>query len=717
MATTGLDAVLNEIETLKQKVSRSFDTVHSMGGTVPETKALSNLPAAIASLAGSPEWSIDGSMLMTVEVNVPGAAYDLPTDATERAEILAGAYVAVSVPGYLMAPLKVTLDKLEDFITNIVVPVPETNPVSATVSLVLGHSATCAYRASPVEITLASGTSRSVQFRTHQMSGSGTTVEIARVQPYTSTASDSGDSWLMQKVTSATGTRTYLGYYNTNDTFVRDAGLKVGVWTVPSTAETIADCTEELAYGSATDTDIFSLLKVLGEEKIVDVNYVGDSSTITNKFVRFSPVYVKTTFEDVEVPIHNDYGETTGHKTVKCVIRWFCNTKADPDYHLHSAFVRYIRDGESFTEQEVPYAYVSRYPINNVSLTCGGVSYSMAKSQADGSNEVGNTREGFLGRCRNVNKATITVTDPDTDATLLTVPANSDSRAMSMIDLPMISLIEDLAYLLFGVDSQSQLRGVSTNTNPAQAQQANGTTDFIANLGVKLGGQNRTSSEFNFNFLDIEGGTWSAPGCMFPNYTSIMERITTTDAEGVPTSTTRNRYVVAIDRLDYNPGSSDVENMTANGYRWVAFNVGSNKRIGLDDTQVMRDAKLFCTDQTTTNVNYATKDAHWQGSAPSAIANYSSSATYAVNAYAVYDGKLYRCITAVETAEAFDSEKWELQVNKTIISRSCFLVARGNHRDSGGGLGAVTLGAGNALGYSDGYAWRSRLSFLPTGAE
>lgn len=38
---------------------------------------------------------------------------------------------------------------------------------------------------------------------------------------------------------------------------------------------------------------------------------------------------------------------------------------------------------------------------------------------------------------------------------------------------------------------------------------------------------------------------------------------------------------------------------------------------------------------------------------------YSSSATYAVNSIVNYDGKMWKCVTAVETAEAFDSTKWE----------------------------------------------------------
>ena len=48
------------------------------------------------------------------------------------------------------------------------------------------------------------------------------------------------------------------------------------------------------------------------------------------------------------------------------------------------------------------------------------------------------------------------------------------------------------------------------------------------------------------------------------------------------------------------------------------------------------------------------------GLTPSVIADvYDNTKTYAVGDYVVYTGKSYRCITAVETAEDFDSEKWD----------------------------------------------------------
>ena len=695
-------AVSNEVAAIRAELPNDYATAASLANAADK---LDVITAAVGSTG------VANLCIVDVALNPSGATYELPSDSATRAEILSNACIAVTVPGVL-DPIKVPLPALEGVAKRVMVPFPAGRESrAATISLELGPCATATYHATPVTVQLESGVIRTATLSTQQMSGAGTVVELARIQPYTSTANDAGDSWLARKVTSASGTRFHVGYYDSNNTFVKDAGVRVDVYTVPTNAASVADCEVAHAYGSDGDEDIFNILNVLGEEKIVDVIYTGDSAAVTNKFVRFSPVYVKTTYEDVAIPVCDANGQQVSTRTIPSVIRWFSNTAADSGYHLHSAFIRYIRDGESFTEQPVPYAYISRYPINNVSLTCGGVSKAMAKSQSDGSNEVGNTRAGFLDRCRNVNCATITVVDPATGDVLVTVPANSDSRAMSMVDVPAMSLIEDLAYLLFGVDAQSQLRGVSDNS--AGGEQPNGKSDYIANLGIKLGGRAPKSSLYNFNFLDIEGGTWSAPGCMFVGWTSVFERNTTTDAEGVPTSTTRNRYVFSLDRLDHNPGSSDVDNLLANGCRWVSFNVGNKRRIGLDDSQGMRDAKLFCSDQTAKNVNYAGVDEHWAGSAPAAIANYSNTALYSENAYAIYDGKLYQCTTPVTAAENFDSEKWALQANKTVTARSYFMVARESNRFNGASLGAVALYAHLGLSYSSGDNWRSRLSFLP----
>ena len=48
------------------------------------------------------------------------------------------------------------------------------------------------------------------------------------------------------------------------------------------------------------------------------------------------------------------------------------------------------------------------------------------------------------------------------------------------------------------------------------------------------------------------------------------------------------------------------------------------------------------------------------GLAPSVIADpYSNEATYSVGDYVTFNAKSYRCITAIDTPEEFDSEKWD----------------------------------------------------------
>lgn len=46
------------------------------------------------------------------------------------------------------------------------------------------------------------------------------------------------------------------------------------------------------------------------------------------------------------------------------------------------------------------------------------------------------------------------------------------------------------------------------------------------------------------------------------------------------------------------------------------------------------------------------------------VSAYDTTETYAVGDYCTYDGKTYKCITAVSSAESFDPEKWEVTSDK-----------------------------------------------------
>lgn len=49
---------------------------------------------------------------------------------------------------------------------------------------------------------------------------------------------------------------------------------------------------------------------------------------------------------------------------------------------------------------------------------------------------------------------------------------------------------------------------------------------------------------------------------------------------------------------------------------------------------------------------------------------YSTSSTYAVGSYCLHDGKLYVCVSAVTTAGAWNSNKWE-EVSITDVLNAC----------------------------------------------
>ena len=150
--------------------------------------------------------------------------------------------------------------------------------------------------------------------------------------------------------------------------------------------------------------------------------------------------------------------------------------------------------------------------------------------------------------------------------------------------------------------------------------------------------------------------------------------------------------------------------MLTAGYRQVDFNISGNNRMGLDNSQLMRDAFLPTANAAVANINIANCDTHWEGGAPSAIAAYSSSTTYSVDAIVTYNSKLYKCITAVDVAENFDETKWQLMTNESIVSKAFYMVALGYDRTHGRGLGSFSLGAFIALAYSNGSYWRSRPS-------
>ncbi len=82
---------------------------------------------------------------------------------------------------------------------------------------------------------------------------------------------------------------------------------------------------------------------------------------------------------------------------------------------------------------------------------------------------------------------------------------------------------------------------------------------------------------------------------------------------------------------------------------------------------------------------------------------YNNSKSYAVGDYCIYDNKLYRCITAIESAEAFNVEKWEqTTVGKEVNQLSSNLAdLKVNDVAGGKNLLKITREDENGWSYSD----------------
>jgi hypothetical protein len=58
----------------------------------------------------------------------------------------------------------------------------------------------------------------------------------------------------------------------------------------------------------------------------------------------------------------------------------------------------------------------------------------------------------------------------------------------------------------------------------------------------------------------------------------------------------------------------------------------------------------------------------WSNHAPVTAAAYSNSATYELNKYAIHDNKVYKCTTAIASAEEWTAEHWTLQTHENTLN-------------------------------------------------
>ncbi len=686
------------------------------------TPSLNNIQATLEAL--KIEFAKNRIATLTIRLNAPGTDFETPSDATEYAELLSGAYLQFEQQG-IDTPTVAYLDTLTNAVWHQTVYCTDASAaVASRISAKLGDSATCGYAVAAEWTRLNDGDNITVDLTTHKVVGEH--AQICRVQPYDTNAngvSNNGESYLAVKTLTPTGTVWRSGQYI--DGLWQDGSLvKSVIWDCPGD-QVIERVLED--GGSADSVDLMQTLNILRNLKIVYADFTGGSANIlSNQFVRFSPVYIKTVRERVPVKVTTDNITSTVY--CESVVKYFCDEQLDADYHLPGAFQRYIRqDDDSILATNRPYAYIARYPIQFQTITIDGASQSIARSLPDNSSEVGAEREVFLERCRAITNLTITIHAPG-EADIV-IPAKSDPRVMSMAGMNDDALLESLAYLLLGANPQASMPGRGTASGVASTK--NGQSDYMVAKGVWNGAWATTQWTNTVVCMGVEDGTWSSTGWMWPDVTSLSKRVILTDETGAVTNGAPlvDGWIYALDRLDYRPcrSSANYNNITtteadllAHGYKWATFRWATSgspnsavQRMGSDTAYGIRDAFIPCYPRTGDDVGNIKvgSDGVWH-SLQAAPGDYSTSTAYSAGALCYHNSKLYRSNTSM-AAGAWNGDNWDLQASREVDARSWFLFARGAGRHHGGALGLGCVYAGNALSHSNGHAWRARLSLQP----
>ena len=651
-------------------------------------EGLYDIPELIDNLSG---WLGPGnpnySCIIKFIFNDEGTDYEVPATKSELENMLKDAYVEIT-PHTQSGTYKFSINSIKPTLpTYCEFAIP--HETTADVKFVFGkvNGGTQYYGCYDMVMTIAPNQTYTVHVQTKKMVAQNSVTFYERVQMRGSGSNVPWTSYKRKRVIDTDGTtHTYFGgFLQDQTTWIDKSQMSMKIYScIPDEDGGVLSAIPTLVYdgGGGDLNDMGEVFKNEFDLHKVTVVVKTPNSDISNDMMTMKPVYTRTYTEDVEFPTYNNVGEIVGSKVKECIVTSITSSPNQVGYHIHSAFTKAIRNRETneLSIVEQPRCYFGCYRASGVTVRNpeNTQNITLYTSRATNGYPTTSNKEYNNIFMTNNNLYPMEIHDTSTGEDVVTYynePDTTNRRFTPCMtfDLDLHTLLN---YILFGCNAPSVLHGITDSTRERTLL---GETKFMLDNGYYWGAVNDASVTNPIISFGLEDSTYSSMGIQPHNIDLVNTRF------GSGSSDIKGEWLVCLDRTDVKPSSYDYDNLLANGYMPLSFNVtnSTNRRQGYDDRYGFRDMYMPVTNQDDdANITAGAIDTFWFGGFPS-VQNWK------------------------------DANVGIQEGEPTIPVRKWYNVGFSNARGGGSSLGLFSRLASRDLVYSDARGWCPLLVLLP----
>lgn len=582
---TGLNAVLNEIETIKTNVSRSFDAVSALGGSVPQVRALSALPGAIQSLNESPIGKVQNSGVIKMILNSSQTAF-IPPQALMN-KLLDGAKVYVYTPQAIYTQDIPSLAANTQFNINII---PSPLIPSARIRIVLGEQTEEIVAFDEIAVTPTVGGVVEARMNLSRYAGDGGDFyEIGRVQRLDQSTSSS--YLIARKYVDGVFTSEKFGWYKNeavgDPTFPNNWVNDTGIFTfIPEMDPTTGLQTNENPHPTMLywERDIFPFNQAKKVRMHTSVG-IGSGKT-ANADLYFSEIpiyYVKNEIRTLKFETKNAAGDVLSSVDAPCRIWWLSKNRL-PGYELPSWEKKWIYvdngtvgDQHNYTKTSVAKAANYYACYKSVTKTCDNG--DLIQSYPYAAMVSGLSRGSMCDQAKKLNAAPVKIYGSGVFPDGTELPADTTNRRFYGNTWLEFQAFRYLMYIQFGTDIQATLLGITANNGASieKCWQNSCEVAYEASPNVPTFSVGAANESNPISWLWIVNPHGSE-GDQMADATTFAERI---DAG------TQTTMLAMLDRALVSPHGTNKQTMLNNGYdqltyKWTAVGKSGQSKRGLD---------------------------------------------------------------------------------------------------------------------------------------